>query len=95
MEIFEGIFLTVTGRIVEPDFGIQMNLKKEGGTSAPSLLHKAKSVVDENASELILGQAFEVIFKEIERYIKILGSYSGADWSTYVNCYNKERKDGN
>jgi hypothetical protein len=55
LELFEGIFLTVTGRIVEPDFGVSLKLKKEAGSSAPSLLHKAKSVIDENASEQILG----------------------------------------
>ena len=39
--------------------------------------------------------AFEVIFKEIERYIAILMKYKGADWGTFVRFRNKERKDKN
>ena len=86
--------MTVAGRIVEPDFGEQLKLKANAGGSGPAMLSKAKSVIDENASETILSQAFDVIFKEIERYITMLNSFGGATWSTYVANRNKKRKDG-
>lgn len=92
LELFEHLFLAVAGRIVEPDFGGALRLKSSGGAAAPQL-QKAKSVIDENASETLLGQAFEVIFREIERYLKIISGFKGVDWGMYVRMRNKERKD--
>jgi hypothetical protein len=53
-----------------------MKLSKgpNSGLSAP-VLQKAKSVIDENASEKLLGQAFDIIFKEFERYMGIMRRY--------------------
>merc|ERR1711907_148005 len=61
--------------------------------NAPQLM-KAKSVLDENDSETLLGQAFEVIFKEFERYIQMMNSFKGIDWGVYVRMRNQERKSG-
>lgn len=71
-----------------------MKLSKgpNSGLSAP-VLQKAKSVIDENASEKLLGQAFDIIFKEFERYMGIMRRYKGADWSVYVRKRNHERKE--
>ena len=33
------------------------------------------------------------MFKEFERYIKIMKSYKGVDWTVYVKMRNKERKN--
>lgn len=41
----------------------------------------------------MIGQAFEIMFKEFERYIKIMKSYKGVDWTVYVKMRNKERKN--
>lgn len=92
LDLFEHLFLAVAGRIVEPDFGGALRLKSSGGGAAPQL-QKAKSVIDENASETLLGQAFEVIFREIERYLKIINGFKGVDWGMYVRMRNKERKE--
>jgi len=54
-------------------------------------LEKAQSRIDENVSERLIGQAFEVIFREFERYIKIMKSYKGVDWTVYVKMRNKAR----
>jgi len=51
-------------------------------------------VIDENVSEGLIGQAFKVIFKEFERYIKIMKMFKGIDWNIYVKMRNKERKAG-
>jgi len=50
-------------------------------------------VLDENASEKLLGQAFDIIFKEFERYMGIMRRFKGADWSVYVRKRNHERKE--
>ena len=92
LELFEHLFLAVASRIVEPDFSGAPGLKSSGGAAVPQL-QKAKSVIDENASETLLGQAFEVIFREIERYLRIISGFKGVDWGMYVRMRNKERKD--
>lgn len=50
-------------------------------------------MIDENASEKLLGQAFDIIFKEFERYMGIMRRFKGADWSVYVRKRNHERKE--
>lgn len=65
---------------------------KQRGTSVPSLI-KAQSVLDENVSELLIEQAFKVLFKEFERYNKIMKGFKGVDWTIYVKMRNKERKN--
>lgn len=92
IDLFEQVFLLTVGRIIKPDTGALMKLKQKG-TSVPTL-EKAQSVIDENVSEHLIGQAFEVIFKEFERYIKIMKMFKGIDWNIYVKMRNKERKAG-
>jgi len=93
LELFEQLFLAVAGRIVEPDFGDSMKLKAARGAGQAPQLQKAKSVIDENVSEQLLGQAFEVIFKEIEKYSETLLKFKGIDWRSYVDHRNTERKN--
>jgi hypothetical protein len=50
-------------------------------------------VIDEHVSEHLIAQAFEVIFKEFDRYIKIMNMFKGVDWTIYVKMRNKERKN--
>jgi hypothetical protein len=45
-------------------------------------------------SEHLIAQAFEVIFKEFDRYINIMKMFKGVDWTIYVKMRNKERKSG-
>lgn len=54
-------------------------------------LQKARSLIDEDVSEVLLGQAFEIMFKEFERYISIMLGFEGIDWSTYVRKRNQDR----
>lgn len=85
------MFLLTVGRIIKPDTGANMKLKQRG-TSVPTL-EKAQSRIDENVSEQLISQAFEVMFKEFERYIKIMKNFKGVDWTVYVKMRNKERKN--
>jgi hypothetical protein len=90
-DLFEQVFLMTVGRIIKPDTGALMKLKQRG-TSVPTL-EKAVSVLDENTSELLIEQAFRVMFQEFERYIKIMKRFKGVDWTIYVKMRNKERKN--
>ena len=71
-----------------------MKLKPSDSSSNVPQLAKEKSVLDENVSETLLGQAFEVIFREFERYINMMTSFKGIDWGVYVRMRNQERKRG-
>ena len=44
----------MAGRIVEPDFGGALKPRSSGSGALPQL-QKAKSVIDENVSETLLG----------------------------------------
>jgi hypothetical protein len=70
LSTFEHFYLLLVGRIADSDLGQQMVLKT-AGTNIPSL-ERSKSVVDVNVSEKLLKQAFDVLFKEVDRYVKIL-----------------------
>jgi hypothetical protein len=54
-------------------------------------LQKAKSVINEDVSETLLGQGFDIIFKEFNRYVKIMSNlFKGIDWTTYVKSRTPE-----
>lgn len=50
-------------------------------------------MIDNNTSEKLIGQAFEILFKEFDRYIKITEKFEGVDYQTYVSQRNKELKN--
>lgn len=91
IDIFEQLFLTVAGRVVVKDERDEI-IKRQGKAAMPSL-KKARSVIDDDASEILIGQAFEIIFKEFERYIRIMMGFEGVDWATYVRKRNQDRYD--
>lgn len=92
LQTFENLFINVVSRIVENDVGDKVSLKSKG-TSVPQF-ERAKSVIDTVASENLLGSAFEVLFKELDRYVNLMSSFEGVDWATFVQARNKELKDG-
>lgn len=68
LTLFELLFSTSITRLLESDFGVALRLNE----APKSLLNKAKSVVNHNKSEALLGDMFEVVFKEMTRYLNIL-----------------------
>ena len=50
---FERLLLNILSRIVDQDFGAEMQLKA-GGTTVPKL-ERSKSIIDLNASEKLIG----------------------------------------
>lgn len=91
--LFEQLFLLTVGRIVSDNQAQSFKLKSSGHTSVPSLM-KAQSTVDENMSEYVVAQSFEVIFKELGRYVKMVKGFKGIDWQNYVRVANKAVKEG-
>ena len=53
-------------------------------------MRKAKSLLKENQSEPLLSQAFEVIFKEVERYVQMITNFKGVQWKAYTRKRNHE-----
>lgn len=65
---------------------------KTSGTALPKL-ERAKSVVNVDVSEKLMNSSFEVLFREVDRYVKMLRMHKGIDWSTYVQQRNLAKKD--
>lgn len=91
IDTFEQLFYTVTGRVVMKDERDEI-IKRQGKSSLPAL-QKARSLIDDDTSEILLGQAFDIIFKEFNRYINIMLGFEGVDWGTYVRKRNQDRYD--
>ena len=51
-------------------------------------LSGSKQLVDTDTSGILLGQAFDIIFKEFERYIGIMMQFEGMDWDIFVRKRN-------
>lgn len=47
-------------------------------------LNRAKSVVNQNKSDLLIGEMFEVVFHELTRYLNILQIQKSVDWTIYA-----------
>lgn len=92
LDVFEQVFLLTVGRSIKSDTGVLMKLKNKG-TTVPSL-ERAHSNISEGVCEYLIAQAFDVIFKEFDRYVNIMKMFKGVDWAVYVKMRNKERKDG-
>lgn len=83
IEYFENLMVSIIARIVDPTtLDPEPQPKKKSNSLS---LQKAKSILNENVSETLLVQGFDIIFKEFNRYIKIMNThFKGIDWTTYV-----------
>lgn len=54
---------------------------------------KAKSILNTNHTEELIKQGFDVIFKEFDRYIKMMVSKTTLDWKQFVDLRNKDRRN--
>ena len=87
------MLISIIARIVDttsqdsPSSSVEPVSKKKNQLS----LQKAKSVINEDVSETLLGQGFDIIFKEFNRYVKIMSNlFKGIDWATYVKSRTHE-----
>jgi hypothetical protein len=48
-------------------------------------MERSHSVIDENNTESLLMQSFDIIFREINRYINYATTSKGIDWNTYLH----------
>lgn len=67
LETFENLFLNIVSRVVDSELGTQIQLKKTG-TAIPTL-ERSKSVINTSVSERLCGDAFHIVFKELNRYV--------------------------
>jgi hypothetical protein len=84
VEYFENLLTSIISRIMEdnPESSHSEPGKKKKNQL---VLQKARSVINEDVSETLLVQGFDIIFKELNRYICIMNEYfEGVDWTTYV-----------
>lgn len=87
IESFENLLNSIIARIIDVSHESASEKKKKNQLS----LQKAKSVINEDVSETLLVQGFDIIFKEFNRYIKIMNKqFKGIDWSTYVKSRTQE-----
>jgi len=87
IESFENLLNSIIARIIDVSHESASEKKKKNQLS----LQKAKSVINEDVSETLLVQGFDIIFKEFNRYIKIMNmQFKGIDWSTYVKSRTQE-----
>lgn len=48
-------------------------------------------MIQDDVSETLLGQVFDIIFKEFNRYVRIMSTlFKGIDWATYVKSRTNE-----
>jgi len=66
---FEDVFLAIVARITDTEGQETLQIKKQGSTSIASLV-KSQSIVNEDISEQLVSQAFNVMFKYFHNYIK-------------------------
>jgi hypothetical protein len=86
------LFETFLARISSTNIGEDLEIKQLTTSNLRNpQMKKAKSILDESASETILGQAMDVIFKEMDRYSDMLDSFPGINWQTYVNRQNASK----
>ncbi len=66
--------------MIQSDVGVALRLS----SGSPAQLNRAKSVVNQNKSDLLIGEMFEVVFYELTRYLNILQIQKGVDWTIYA-----------
>ena len=67
-ETFQDVYLAIVSRITESDDVQTMKLKETGFTDIPEISRK-KSVLDDDISELIVGEALNEFFKVFQQVI--------------------------
>ena len=89
VEHFENLMTSIIARIVDPQEAESLPKKSKGGKQLA--LQKAKSVINEDVSETLLVQGFDIIFKEFNRYVKIMNYlFKGIDWATYAKSRTQD-----
>ena len=61
---------------------------KTTGTAIPAL-ERSKSVISVSQTESLIGSAFDILFKELDRFDLIFKKFKGVDYFTFVRYSNK------
>lgn len=86
IQTFDHLFLNIVSRIVNNN-GDQIQLKKTG-TAIP-LIERSKSVINSTVSEQLIGDAFNILFGELNRYVNQLREFGGVDYLAFSTLFNK------
>ena len=57
-------------------------------------LERIESVVDVDATLSLLGQAYEIIFRELQNFVEFTQKFEGINWKIFVRLVNRFRKIG-
>ena len=57
-------------------------------------LEKIESIIDVDATLLLLSQAYDIIFKELQSFVEFAERFEGISWKIYVRLMNRFRKTG-
>jgi hypothetical protein len=80
--MFEHIMHSVMGRLIKQDDRVQ---GKQTTNKSELKLEKKLSQVDSNATEGLLNQGFEIIFKEMARYLTgLMNPVATIDYNTFL-----------
>lgn len=63
---------------------------KTTGTAIPAL-ERSKSVISVSQTEQLIGSAFDILFKELDRFDKIFKKFSGIDYFSFARYCNKHK----
>jgi len=84
---FENLYFNLISRTVDSDLGTAMQLKTSG-TSIPAL-ERSKSLISVSQTENLISSAFDILFKELDRFVQLLKKFKGIDYFTFVRYSNK------
>ena len=82
ISLFEQTFLSVVGRAIQKDDSSHTTILST--TKSPLSMERSQSLIDENSTENLLLQGFDIIFRELQRYIDFSQAKKGIDWNTYL-----------
>lgn len=58
------------------------------------MLEKNQSILDMRATEQLLGQAYSIVFSELQAFVDFAQRFDGINWKVFVRLMNRHRKTG-
>ncbi len=97
IDIFETIVVTSLGKSFQALDTSTQNIKlKDNGKKGILLptLEKNQSILDMKATEQLLGQAYSIVFNELQAFVDFAQRFDGISWKVFVRLMNRHRKTG-
>jgi len=97
IDIFETILVTSLGKSFQALDNTTQNIKlKDNGKKGILLpiLEKNQSILNMKATEQLLGQAYSIVFRELQAFVDFAQRFDGINWKIFVRLMNRFRKTG-